>query len=50
MNNREELQSTINNLQIAQNGIDAEGGITIIPDPYYCIKEVQDNNWYGTFG
>ena len=41
MNNPAELQNTINNLKNAQNGIDAEGGITIVPDPYCCVK-VQD--------
>ncbi len=42
MNNPAELQNTINNLKNAQNGIDAEGGITIVPDPYCCVK-VQDD-------
>ena len=42
MNNPQELQNTINNLKNAQNGIDAEGGITITPDPYCCVK-VQDD-------
>ena len=41
MNNPQELQNTINNLKNAQNGIDPEGGITIVPDPYCCVK-VQD--------
>jgi hypothetical protein len=41
MNNPAELQNTINNLKNAQNGIDPEGGITIVPDPYCCVK-VQD--------
>ena len=42
MNNPQELQNTINNLKNAQNGIDPEGGITIVPDPYCCVK-VQDD-------
>ena len=41
MNNPAELQNTLNNLKNSQNGIDAEGGITITPDPYCCVK-VQD--------
>ena len=41
MNNPQELQNTINNLKNAENGIDPEGGITIVPDPYCCVK-VQD--------
>ena len=41
MNNPQELQNTINNLKNAQNGIDPEGGLTIVPDPYCCVK-VQD--------
>ena len=41
MNNPAELQNTLNNLKNAQNGIDPEGGITITPDPYCCVK-VQD--------
>ena len=41
MNNPAELQNTLNNLKNAQNGIDPEGGITIVPDPYCCVK-VQD--------
>ena len=41
MNNPQELQNTLNNLKNAQNGIDPEGGITIVPDPYCCVK-VQD--------
>ena len=43
MNNPAELQNTLNNLKNAQNGIDPEGGITIVPDPYCCVK-VQDEN------
>ena len=42
MNNPAELQNTLNNLKNSQNGIDAEGGITIVPDPYCCVK-VQDD-------
>ena len=41
MNNPAELQNTLNNLKNAQNGIDPDGGITITPDPYCCVK-VQD--------
>ena len=41
MNNPQELQNTINNLKNAGNGIDPDGGITIVPDPYCCVK-VQD--------
>ena len=41
MNNPQELQNTINNLKNAENGIDPEGGINIVPDPYCCVK-VQD--------
>ena len=41
MNNPQELQNTINNLKNAEKGIDPEGGITIVPDPYCCVK-VQD--------
>ena len=41
MNNPAELQNTLNNLKNGQNGIDAEGGITITPEPYCCVK-VQD--------
>ena len=41
MNNPQELQNTINNLKSGQNGIDPEGGITITPEPYCCVK-VQD--------
>ena len=41
MNNPQELQNTINNLKNSENGIDPEGGITIVPDPYCCVK-VQD--------
>ena len=41
MNNPAELQNTLNNLKNGQNGIDPEGGITITPEPYCCVK-VQD--------
>ena len=41
MNNPAELQNTLNNLKSGQSGIDAEGGITITPEPYCCVK-VQD--------
>ena len=41
MNNPAELQNTLNNLKNSQNGIDPEGGITITPEPYCCVK-VQD--------
>jgi hypothetical protein len=41
MNNPAELQNTLNNLKNGQKGIDAEGGITITPEPYCCVK-VQD--------
>ena len=41
MNNPAELQNTLNNLKSGQNGIDPEGGITITPEPYCCVK-VQD--------
>ena len=41
MNNPAELQNTLNNLKSGQNGIDPDGGITITPEPYCCVK-VQD--------
>ena len=41
MNNPAELQNTLNNLKNGQKGIDPEGGITITPEPYCCVK-VQD--------
>ena len=41
MNNPAELQNTLNNLKSGQTGIDPEGGITITPEPYCCVK-VQD--------
>ena len=41
MNNPAELQNTLNNLKNGQNGIDPEGGITITPESYCCVK-VQD--------
>ena len=41
MNNPAELQNTLNKLKSGQSGIDAEGGITITPEPYCCVK-VQD--------
>ena len=48
MNNPAELQNTLNNLKNSQNGIDAEGGITIVPDPYCCVK-VQDETGQKVF-
>ena len=41
MNNPAELQNTLNNLKSGKNGIDPDGGITITPEPYCCVK-VQD--------
>ena len=41
MNNPAELENTLNNLKSGQSGIDPEGGITITPEPYCCVK-VQD--------
>ena len=41
MNNPTELQNTLNNLKSGKNGIDPDGGITITPEPYCCVK-VQD--------
>ena len=38
LNNPAELQNTLNNLQNGKGGIDSEGGITIVPDKYCCIK------------
>ena len=38
LNNPAELQNTLNNLQNEKGGIDSEGGITIVPDKYCCIK------------
>ena len=40
MNNPVELQNQLNNLK---NGIDPEGGITITPDKYCCIKTTDEN-------
>ena len=48
MNNSAELQNTLNNLKNSQNGIDAEGGITIVPEPYCCVK-VQDETGQKVF-
>ena len=48
MNNPAELQNKLNNLKNSQNGIDAEGGITIVPDPYCCVK-VQDETGQKVF-
>ena len=41
MKNPAELQNTLNNLKSGKNGIDPDGGITITPEPYCCVK-VQD--------
>ena len=42
LNNPQDLQNTINSLKNTKPGIDHEGGITITPDPYCCVK-VTDN-------
>ncbi len=42
LNNPAELQNTLNQLQ-GKGGIDNEGGITIIPDKYCCIKTFDES-------
>ena len=42
MNNPSELQNTLNSLK--NSNVDAEGGITIVPDKYCCIKTTDENN------
>ena len=42
MNNPSELQNTLNSLK--NSNIDSEGGITITPDKYCCIKTTDENN------
>ena len=42
MNNPSELQNTLNSLK--NSNIDSEGGITIVPDKYCCIKTTDENN------
>lgn len=41
LNNPQDLENTINSLK-GGRGIDNEGGITIVPDPYCCIKVTDD--------
>ena len=47
-NNPPELQNELNNLKNSQNGNDTEGGKTIVPVPYCCVK-VQDETGQKVF-
>ena len=42
MNNPAELQNTLNQLKGGKDQVDAEGGITITPDEYCCIKTTDE--------
>ena len=42
MNNPTELQNTLNQLKGGKDQIDAEGGITITPDEYCCVKTTDE--------
>ena len=42
MNNPTELQNTLNQLKEGKDQIDAEGGITITPDEYCCVKTTDE--------
>jgi len=42
MNNPAELQNTLNQLKGGKDQVDSEGGITITPDEYCCIKTTDE--------
>ena len=42
MNNPAELQNTLNQLKGGKDQVDSEGGITITPDEYCCVKTTDE--------